>query len=718
MSRHDAVGGPFTVRRLFEDPALTGATPSQLKVAPGGRHVAFLRPEEENRERLSLWCHDIGEGRLERLVVAPADAAEPTAAERAERERRRRFAGGVTAYAWHPDGERVLATIDGAAWLCDIGSGVATALTPPREQQQGITLSRTGRFVSFTRDGELHVRDVATGVVQRLTDDASETVTNGLPEFIAQEEMHRFTGHWWAKDDRHLAFTRVDTAAIAETQRFETHGEGVDVISQRYPHAGGTNAEVRLVLLELDADGAPAARGELDWREGGFEYLARVAFAPSGALIAQVQSRDQRRLAVKRWAPDGQKWTTLFEEAHSAWINLHDNLTFTGAGDAFVWTSERDGHTDLYLHNGVDGELRRWPSGLGGVRRVLWADADTALVAGWLADPTAQHLYCVARDGGPPAALTEGTAWHDGAVDAAGKVCVVATTSPDTPSRLDAIDLASGQRTHVCGGAVAPGHPYHPFRAHHVPAQFGSLAAEDGQRLHYRLTPPAGLEAGGRHPVIVHVYGGPGVQRVRREWGPLTLQLFAQRGYGVFELDNRGSAGRAKRFEDPLHGRLGDVEVRDQLASAAFLRRLDWVDGDRIGVFGHSYGGYMALLMMAQAPDVFTAGVSVAPVTDWALYDTHYVERYLGRPDDNPEGYRQSAVFPWLDGLHGPLLLMHGMADDNVLFAHSTRLMQALQERGVLFELMTYPGAKHALHERHVAIHRHETILDFFKRRL
>ena len=718
MSRRDAAAAPFTVRRLFQDPALAGATPSQLKVSPGGRYVAFLRPEEENRERLSLWRHDFSDGQLEPMVVAPADAVEPTAAERAERERRRRFAGGVTGYAWHPDGTRVLATVDGAAWLCDAGDGAVTALTRPGEQAQGITLSRTGRFVSFARDGDLQVRDIATGAEHRLTNDADDTVANGLPEFIAQEEMHRFTGHWWAKDDRRLAFIRVDTAAITETQRFETHGEGVVVVGQRYPHAGGANAEVRLVMLTIDPDGAPGLRRELDWRHGGFEYLARVAFAPSGALIAQVQSRDQRRLAVKRWSPGGQEWTTLFEETHSAWINLHDNLTFIGAGDAFVWTSERDGHADLYLHDGADGELRRWPSGLGGVRRVLWAGADAALVTGWLADPTAQHLYRVPRDGGPPAALTEGAAWHDSVVDPAGRVCVVASTSPQIPSRLDAIDLTNGQRTHVCGGAVAPGHPYHPFLPGHVPPQFGSLAAEDGQRLHYRLTPPAGLDAGGRHPVIVHVYGGPGVQRVRREWGPLTTQLFAQRGYGVFEMDNRGSGGRAKRFEDPLFGRLGDVEVRDQLAGVAFLRSLDWVDGDRIGVFGHSYGGYMALLMMAQAPEVFAAGVSVAPVTDWTLYDTHYVERYLGQPDDNAEGYRQSAVFPWLDGLRGPLLLMHGMADDNVLFAHSTRLMQALQERGVLFELMTYPGAKHALHERHVAIHRYETILDFFKRRL
>ena len=718
MADCDAVPAPrFPVRRLFQDPALGGPTPSLVRVAPGGRHIAFLRPQDDNRERLALWRHDVRSGRTEALV-APTDGARPSAAESAERERRRQFAGGVTGHAWHPDGERLLATIDGRAWRCDAGAGTATPLSPPGAAELGITLSRTGRFVSHIRAGDLHVRQFAGGAEHRLTDDGGGTVSNGLAEFIAQEEMHRFAGHWWAHDDRRLAFTRVDTAAIAESRRFEVHGDRLEVVRQRYPHAGGANAEVRLLVLDIALDGAPGRCQELDWRDGGFEYLARVAFAPSGALIAQVQSRDQRHLAVKRWAADGRRPAILLEETHDTWVNLHDNLTFIGAEDAFVWTSERGGRADLYVCDGAGGGVRHWPSGLDGVRRVLWADADTALVAGWRRDPTAQHIYRIHQGGTPPRALTAGPSWHEADVDSSGHLMALSTTAPEVPSQLEAVHLATGARTHIHGGPVVAGHPYHPFLPHHLPARFGSLAAADGQRLHYRLTPPASAHTGGAHPVIVHVYGGPGAQRVRREWGPLVAQLFAQRGFGVFELDNRGGAGRTKRFEDPLRGRLGDVEVRDQLAGVAFLRSLPWVDGQRIGVWGHSYGGYLALLCMAKAPEAFAAGVSVAPVTDWALYDTHYVERYLGTPDANPEGHRESAVFPWLDGLSGPLLLMHGMADDNVLFSHSTKLMQALQERGALFELMTYPGAKHALHERHVAIHRHETILDFFKRRL
>ena len=216
----------------------------------------------------------------------------------------------------------------------------------------------------------------------------------------------------------------------------------------------------------------------------------------------------------------------------------------------------------------------------------------------------------------------------------------------------------------------------------------------------------------------MNVYGGPGVQTVRQEWPPLTVQLFAQNGFGVFQLDNRGSTNRAKAFEDPIFGHLGDIEVADQIAGVDHLKSLDWVDPERIGVFGHSYGGYMVLMCLAKAPSVFAAGVSVAPVTDWRLYDTHYTERYLATPESNPDGYRSSAVFEHLEGLRRPLLLMHGMADDNVLFTHTTRLMKTLQDRGVTFELMTYPGAKHSMQEPSVATHRYHAILDFFERTL
>ena len=315
--------------------------------------------------------------------------------------------------------------------------------------------------------------------------------------------------------------------------------------------------------------------------------------------------------------------------------------------------------------------------------------------------------------------MTAGDAWHDGVADAKTGIAVVARSTPSEPGSVEVVGLGDGDRATVVDGAFDEKHPYYPYLGAHVAAEYGHIDAA-GERLHFRLTKPSAFDPARRYPVLVHVYGGPGVQRVRRDFPPLVLQLFAQAGFAVFELDNRGSGNRNKAFEAPIHGELGRVEVDDQLAGVEYLRALPWVDGDRVGIFGHSYGGYMVLKCLSRTAGAgtFAAGASIAPVTRWELYDTHYTERYLGTPNGNPDGYAASAVFPEIEALDTPLLLMHGMADDNVLFTHSTALMHALQNAGVAFELMTYPGSKHALQEPSVALHRYRHLLEFFVRRL
>jgi dipeptidyl-peptidase-4 len=236
--------------------------------------------------------------------------------------------------------------------------------------------------------------------------------------------------------------------------------------------------------------------------------------------------------------------------------------------------------------------------------------------------------------------------------------------------------------------------------------------------LHYKLLKPKKLEPGRRYPVIVDVYGGPGVQRVRRSWGASSgffQQYLAQQGYIVFALDNRGSAYRGVKFETAMYKHMGSVEVEDQVSGVQFLKSLPYVDPARIGVFGWSYGGYMALMCMMQAPNEFAAGVAGAPVTDWRLYDTHYTERYMSTPQDNVAGYKAGNVLNYADKLRGPLLVMHGMADDNVLFTNSTALFKRLQDLNKPFDMMTYPGSKHGLLRfAGTGPHGYETIMRFF----
>lgn len=705
----------LTVERLFSSPPLNGAIPQQVRFAPDGSCVTYLANPPEDRERLDLYCYDLAAATSRRLIDGSGVATTGflTDAEKASRERRRVFDAGVSVYRWLPDSKQIVCVIDGAVYRYVCADSSLNRVTNVGLRQTDLEVSPTGRYLSYVRAGNLFVYDFVAAAETQLTHDNDEAVTNGLADFIAQEEMHRFEGHWWSTDDRHLVFTRVDSSSIPISQRYEFDADGLKVYAQRYPYAGERNAVVQLGAIDV----AAKTTRWFDYRNQTDDYLARVNVG-AGTVVVQVQSRDQRTLTVKAIRLADGASADLLTERQPKWINLHNNFRFVGGDSNFVWTSERSGSARPYFYR--NGTVIELGDGRGRVNEVVHATATHAYVVGWLDKPIEQHLFRVAY--ATPTKfeqLTHTAGWHEVTIDPAGRWCVDRLSNVGQPHRIELQQLGRETSPRVLSAnALTEGHPYHPYAADHVTPTFGSIIAADGQPLWYRLTLPTRFDPGRRWPVMINVYGGPGVQRVRNEWAPLSLQMFAAAGIAVFELDNRGSGNRAKAFEDPIHGRLGQIEVDDQLAGLAHLRTLAWVDADRIGVMGHSYGGFMTLMLMARSSGALRVGVSGAPVTDWRLYDTHYTERYLETPQHNPVGYADSSVLSHLETLSGALLLLHGMADDNVLFSNSTRLMQALQRRRIPFELMLYPGAKHALQERDVAIHRFDTILDFLQRRL
>ncbi len=721
----------LTVERLFSDPPLTGTLPSNLQFSPDGERIAYLKIADDDRERTDLWQYRIAGGAHSLWLNAKAllesettATAAESAAEKAARERSRSFNRGITAFRFSPDGSQVLLPVGGAGHLLDTASGAVSRFTPSNTRQTDFRFSSKGSYLTYVRAGNLYRYCLQTEEEHRLTDDGSDLVSNGMAEFIAQEEMHRFTGYWWSPDERYLAFTRVDESLVAQTYRYEIDAAGIQVIPQRYPYAGAANADVRLLLLDCHS----GEIHELNYKAREDDYLARVDWL-GDKLAVQRQDRGQKTLTLLRIDPTDATQQTLLSEHADTWVNLHDNFKPLGQ-ERFLWTSERDGNSRLYLYN--HGELRNLSDGARRINRVLHAGGDYAWALGWTQSPAEQHLFRISLAEGTLQQVSSDPGWHEATLSADGRWLLDRVTALDDPGRItlhalsdaptqtvgNAAVSASGETKVIARETIDRNHPYFPYARQHVTPELGALSTEDGQALHYRLTRPSGPTPAGGSPAIVFVYGGPGVQRVKNEWPPLLLQLLSCHGFGVLELDNRGSANRDRDFETPIYGRLGEVEVRDQVVGATHLQSLDWVNGERIGVFGHSYGGYMTIMCMAKASEIFRAGVAVAPVTDWRLYDTHYTERYLSTPEDNPEGYESSGVFPYLDGLKGQLLLIHGMADDNVLYTHSTLLYGALQARRQPFEMMAYPGSKHALQERDVSIHRFNLLLDFFRRAL
>ncbi len=700
----------LTVERLFSDPPLTGALPNSVKFSPAGDALAFLRVADDDRDRQDLWRFDLNSKDIScwldaRRLIDPD--ATMTDAEKAERERKRQFARGITSYDFAPDGSYLMIPVEGTGYLLQTSSDNLQAFTPDDTRQTDFTISPKGNYISYVRNGDLFYYDLKAQQEIRITSDGGGLISNGIADFIAQEEMHRFEGHWWSADESAIAFTRVDESPINASQRYEIDADEFNVVEQRYPYAGAQNASVELKVFRLHEQ----TTADVAWRDADDDYLARVNWAQN-ELAIQRQTRNQQTMSLDFVDPMEDTRRRMLTETSPTWLNLHDNFRSLDA-ERFLWTSERDGHAHLYLYS--NGEPHQLTSGDAAVNRIMHVGKDEVLLSGWFNAPTEQHLYRLPLDGGTPEAITSRAGWHDVTVDKAGRYIADRMTSLDNPGALDLIDLESAATTSLVSTQSAR-NPYDEFAAAHCPALLGEIEAEDGQTLHYRLTRPHDTDT--PVPLVVHVYGGPGVQRVKNEWQPLTVQLFAQHGFGVLELDNRGSSNRGRSFEAPIFKQMGVAEVADQIAGAEFAASLDWVDADRIGVFGHSYGGYMTLMCLAKAPGIFKAGVSVAPVTDWALYDTHYTERYLSTPQENSAGYSSSSVFPYLSALQGKLLVIHGMADDNVLFTNATKLFKALQQQNFPFEMMTYPGAKHALQERDVSIHRYSLILDFFQRNL
>jgi len=528
----------------------------------------------------------------------------------------------------------------------------------------------------------------------------------------------------------------VDEAPVPEVERFEIYANEVKVVKQRYPAAGARNALVQLFVTAVAPERATSPV-QMGYTVDPDVYLARVDWLPDGrSLAVQRQSRDQKTLSLLKIDATSGNATELLTERSDAWVGLNDELTFLKRSPRFIWASSRSGFVHLYLH-GLDGKLiRPLTSGDWGVvgdgsdAAIRGVDERAGLVyfVANAESPLERHLYAVSLDqpNAPMRRITEAAGWHAVAMSEEANVFLDTFSTPDLPPSVTLRDANGKSLAALVPNALTPDHPYAPFRSEHVATEFGTLKAPDGQTLYYQLLKPRVLAAGKRYPVIVDVYGGPSYQRVRKAWGGYPRsnegfyrQYLAQNGYVVFTLDNRGSGFRGVAFETALDRKLGSVEVQDQVAGVAFLKSLPYVDPARIGIFGWSYGGYMALMCMMQTPNVFAAGVSGAPVTDWRLYDTHYTERYMGMPASNAAGYDASDVLTYANNLRGDLLILHGMADDNVLFTHSTSLFKKLQDLNKPFDVMPYPGSKHGLlRQAGTGPHAYETVKRFFDERL
>ena len=712
----------LTLERLYEEPSLSGPALRGAKISPDGKQVTILKGREDDARQLDLWSYDLATGDSKMLVSstdllgAPEELSEE---EKNRRERQRIYQYGIVSYQWDSNGEAILFPLGGDVFLYDLKKHEPVRVTETEGYETDPKVSPGGGYVSYVRDNELYVYDLATKKEKKLTAGANDVIRNATASFVVQEELDRDTGYWQSPDDKLIAYTQIDESPVKISERLDMGPDGAYTVRQRYPFAGTDNVLVKLGVVK-------AGGGRTTWVDLGDNpdiYLANAHWSKDGStLYVERLSRDQKTLDLLKVDPKTGKSAVILTEHSDVWVNLKQGFRALEDG-GFLWASERTGFNHIYKYD-ADGKLvATLTSGDWPVSNIACVDeaADSVYFTGWTDSVLNTNLYKTSlAGGGAPERVTK----QDGRNSASfpGKDCsayIGYFTSETQPYQVGVYSSTGERLMWLNENKMDESHPYYPYLASHQHWEYGELKTEDGVTLEYKVLKPKDMKKGEKRPAIVLVYGGPHAQTVSNSWSSPFEQLLSDQGYVLFRLDNRGAAGRGTAFEFPLYHAMGGVEVKDQAVGARWLAKQSYVDAKHIGVYGWSYGGYMTVMMLSQNPELYAAGVAGAPVTDWRLYDTAYTERYMGDPRTDGDAYDKSAVFAHLDGMKdGKMLLLHGMADDNVIFLNSVRLMDALQKDDTKFELMTFPGEKHGFRQKEKRLFRDQLILDYFARKL
>jgi dipeptidyl-peptidase 4 len=679
------------LRLYAETRAFTHGQPSHARIVDHGKKVLFLRGEAHSPV-LALYELDL-DTKSERLVLRAEDLLADEVLsdeERARRERMRLSARGLASFQIGRGDALLLLPLGGRVFTFDRASGEHEDLGV--EGAIDAQLSPDGRHIGFVRSHNLYVMEIATRRLTVITEGGTAQVSYGEAEFVAQEEMGRMSGYCFSADGRSICYQSSDTREVERWTIMDPLRPEREPLRFAYPRPGQNNAEVRLFTARIDA---PTQRREILWDRDRFPYVA--AFRWPGPLWLVVQDREQHRTLVLE--AEGLEPSVVIEERDEAWVNLWRQMPMA-CRDGFLWISERTGRAVLSLHDHTGRAVRPL---IDDVVEVIRIEGDRVFVLA-TDDPKALSLYEVPLDGTTPKRfdLPAGERGvhiaHDHFIDA------VATPTAFRTSTVRTIDTGEAVATLKSVALPPPVEPQVHFQT----------VDASGRTYHAAVIRPRGRE--GKLPVLLSVYGGPHHMHVTAQREPyFREQWLADLGFIVVAIDNRGTPRRGREWERAILRDLASVPLQDQTdALTTLMRQHPEMDAERVGVFGWSYGGYLAALCVLSRPDVFKSGVAGAPVTDWLDYDTHYTERYLKLPKDNEAGYATSGLLDRAKDLVRPLLLIHGTADDNVYFSHTLKLSDRLTRQGISHRVLPLAGATHMVTEPELVVRLWEAIASHF----
>jgi dipeptidyl-peptidase-4 len=674
---------------------------------------SFVLVEADPQTRASdVWTVGIDDGKRERRLQGSRLVAEGQNAP-----------VDVEDIEWSADGRRALiytnsqqvwrARTKGTYYVWDEQAGRLTPLSRGEGWQQFAKLSPDGSRVGFVRNNDLFVVELATGRETQLTKDGSDTVINGTFDWVYEEELGLQDGWRWSPDGRRIAFWRLDQGRVPVFTWVNNLAGTYSVpVQLRYPKPGEPNSQVKIGVVDV-------AGGETRWMDTGEgEYLARMDWAASPTeLVIQRMNRRQNRIDVLLTDANTGRSRTLFSDTDSAWVNVDDDLALIRGGSQLLWTSQREGYNQIYLY-GRDGRLVRK------LTREPWDVVSVDRVderGGWVyftgtgGNGAERHLYRVKLDGGAAQKLTREPGTHSTSVSPDGRTFVDIYSRASTPavSRLFRTDgtlvrsLSDNQRAMANLASAGVSQP-----------EFFSIPTQGGVQMPAMMIRPANFDASKKHPVLFYVYGTPGAQTVTDSWGGsryMWHQLLAQKGYIVVSVDTRGTSNRGRAYEKAGYLNHGVLVTDDLMTAARYMAAQPYVDGGRIGMWGWSGGGFTTGLSLARGGRLYKAGMSVAPVVDWRLYDNIYSERFMGLPQENAAGYDATSVVKQAAGITANYLVAHGTADDNVHFQNSVQLATALQTAGKQFSFMLYPNKNHGISGAQTQLHLFTMMTDWLE---
>ncbi len=601
----------------------------------------------------------------------------------------------------------------GEYYVFDMNTRTITPITEERVQYP--SLSPDGKHVAFVRQNNLFRMNLESKEVTQITSDGeSNAIINGSTDWVYEEEFAFTKAFWWSPNSEHIAFLRFDETEVPE---FSMDVYGTDLYPSqdvfKYPKAGEKNAVVTFHIHEVATGNNVTSLDNIE-----YEYIPRVAWNPENEAIVFTTNRHQNELVLYTVEPDEDyEVEEYLRELDESYVEVTDNYAFTEAGD-LIFTSERDGYNHIYITDEDGEDTEQITRGAWDVMEVYGTDGKYVYFQAAAVHPSQKEVYRARISNGRIERLSEGEGTANASFSEGMKYYMLSFQNINTPA-LFTMHEADGTELRVLEDNAAVKARLQNF--HYTPKEFFFVETAEGQELSAWMIKPHDFDETKEYPLLMFVYGGPGSQTVTNDWDAMNgmyYQYLASLGYIVASVDNRGTGARGRDFKKVTYQQLGHYETIDQVGAARAFGELSYIDADRIGIWGWSYGGYMSSNCLAKGAEVFTMAMAVAPVTNWRFYDSIYTERYMRTPQENAAGYDDNSPINHVKSIEGDYLLVHGSADDNVHVQNTMRMVESLVQANVQFDLFIYPDRNHGIYGGMTRYHLYTKMTRFIQENL